>query len=76
MRYVMKPDGSMHMESDVGIMRFDLTNGSMSTVLGNGATSNGMHSVFGQDGSVGTEWRSGSMRFTMGQSGFDFIIKE
>lgn len=76
MRYVMKPDGSMHMESDVGTMRFDLTNGSMSTVLGNGVTSNGMHSVFGQDGSVGTERRSGSMRFTMGQSGFDFIIKE
>lgn len=55
MRYVMKTDGSMHMESDVGPMRFDLTNGSMSTVLGNGVTSNGMHSVFGQDDPASTE---------------------
>lgn len=76
MRYVMKPDGSMHMESDVGTMRFDLTDGSVSNLLGNGVTSNGMHSVFGQDGSASTEWQSGSMRFTMGQPGFDFIIKD
>lgn len=76
MRYVMKPDGSMHMESDVGTMRFDLTDGSVSTLLGNGVTSNGMYSVFGQDGSASAEWQSGSMRFTMGQPGFDFIIKD
>ena len=76
MRYVMKPDGSMHMESDVGTMRFDLTGGSVSTLLGNGVASNGMYSVFGQDGSASTEWQSGSMRFTMGQPGFDFIIKD
>ena len=37
----------MHMESDVGTMRFDLTDGSVSTLLGNGVASNGMHSVFG-----------------------------
>lgn len=76
MRYVMKPDGSMHMESDVGTMRFDLTDGSVSTVLGNGVTSNGIHSVFSQDSSASTEWQSGNMRFTMGQPGFDFIIKD
>lgn len=75
MRYVMKPDGSLHIESEVGSMRFDLTDGTTSTVMGNGVTSNGMHSVFGQDGSVSTEWQSGSMRFTLGQPGFDFIFK-
>ena len=71
MRSVIKPDGSVHMEQDLGCTRLDLTTGEASTVLGSGA---GPHLVIGPDGHAATEWQSGAMRLTIGQPGFDTIL--
>ena len=73
MRWVMKPDGQMHMEQDLGNMRMDLTTGERSMVIGD---PKGMHTVWRQDGSTAMEWSMGKMRFSSDQSGFDTIFGE
>lgn len=73
MRWVMKPDGRMHMENDLGNLRMDLTTGETSTIIGD---PDGMHVVWRQDGSTATEWSLGKMRFSSDKSGFDTIFGE
>lgn len=71
MQSVIKPDGSVHVEQDLGGTRHDLTTGEASTVLGSGA---GPYLVIGPDGHAATEWQSGAMRLTIGQPGFDTML--
>ena len=71
MRWLMKADGQMHIEQDLGRMRVDLTTGETSTVIGN---PDGPHAVWRQDGSTAMEWRLGKLRFSSDQSGFDTIF--
>lgn len=71
MRSVIKPDGSMHVEQDLGGMRLDLTTQEASAVLGSGS---GPRLVIGPDGHATTEWQAGAMRLSVGQPGFDTIL--
>ena len=73
MRWVMKPDGQIHMEQDLGAMRVDLTTGETSTVIGN---PNGLHTVWRHDGSTAMEWSMGKLRFSSDQGGFDTIFEK
>lgn len=67
-RNVLKPDGTAHIEQQVGNMRYDLTTGQVDTVVpGAGAT----NLVFGADGRPHVELTTGSIRQDLGRPGFD-----
>ena len=58
-RNVLKPDGTAHIEQQVGNMRYDLTTGQVDTVVpGAGAT----NLVFGADGRPHVELTTGTLR--------------
>ena len=68
---VLKPDGTMHIEQQVGNMRYDLTAGQVETVVpGAGAT----NLVFGADGRPHVELTTGSIRQDLGRPGFDTLL--
>lgn len=67
---VLGNDGQMHLENQVGNMRFDLTTGEMKTVIPSGGTIN---LVLGKDGAQ-TEINSGHMRQTLGKPGFEWKL--
>lgn len=70
-RSVIRSDGSMHFEQQVGNMRFDLSDGSMTQVLGSFGD---MQSVVRPNGSIGLEQTVGNMRFNLGQGNFDQLL--
>ena len=57
-RSVIRSDGTMHFEHEIGNARFDLSDGSMTQVLG----------------SIGLEQTVGNMRFNLGQGNFDQLL--
>lgn len=60
-RTVIGSDGT-HMESELGGMRWNLTTGEMSTVIG--APGDGFRTVIRPDGSSIVEQQTGSLRFS------------
>ena len=65
-RNVLKPDGTAHIEQQVGNMRYDLTTRQVDTVVpGAGAT----NLVFGADGRPHVELTTGSIRQDLGRPG-------
>ena len=69
---VLKPDGTVHIEQQVGNMRYDLTTGQVDTVVpGAGAT----NLVFGADGRPHVELTTGSIRQGLGRPGFDTLLQ-
>lgn len=70
-RNVLKPDGTVHIEQQVGNMRYDLTTGQVETeVPGAGAT----NLIFGVDGRLHVELTTGSIRQDLGRPGFDTLL--
>lgn len=70
-RNVLKPDGAVHIEQQVGNMRYDLTTGRVETVVpGAGAT----NLVFGADGRQRIELTAGNIRQNLGGPGFDTLL--
>jgi len=70
-RNVLKPDGTAHIEQQVGNMRYDLTTRQVDTVVpGAGAT----NLVFGADGRPHVELTTGSIRQDLGRPGFDALL--
>ena len=67
-RSVIRPDGTVHFEQQVGNMRFDLSAGSMTQVLGSFGD---MQSVVRPNGSIGLEQTAGNMRFNLDQGNVD-----
>ena len=68
---VLKPDGKVHIEQQVGNMRYDLTTGHVDTVVsGAGAT----NLVFGADGRLHVELTTGGIRQDLGRPGFDTLL--
>ena len=70
-RNVIKPDGSMHLEQQIGTMRFDLATGQMTQLLPSAGT---MQSVVRPDGSCGLEQTVGNMRFNIDQGSYDLLL--
>lgn len=70
-RSVIRPDGTVHFEQQVGNMRFDLSDGSMTQVLGSFGD---MQNVALPDGSIGIEQTVGNMRFNLDQGNFDQLL--
>ena len=70
-RNVISGDGRMHLENQVGNLRFDLTTEQTKTVIPAGP---GMNLVMGQDGQMHTEMQIGQMRQTIGKSGCDWLL--
>lgn len=72
-RNVLKPDGRIHMEQEIGSMRFDLTDGALTQKVGR---SDPIQPVIRPDGSYGMEQTVGTMRFNLDRpsSGFDQFI--
>ena len=71
-RNVLKPDGTAHIEQQVGNMRYDLTTRQVDTVVpGAGAT----NLVFGADGRPHVELTTGSIRQGLGRPGFDTLLQ-
>lgn len=70
-RSVIRSDGTMHFEQRVGNMRFDLSDGSMTQVLGSFGD---MQNVARPDGSIGIEQTVGNMRFNLDQGSFDQLL--
>ena len=68
---VIGSDGKMHIENQVGNLRFDLATGKTKTVIHTGP---GMNMVMGPDGQMNTEMQVGQMRQTIGKPGFDWLI--
>ena len=68
---VISSDGRMHLENQVGNLRFDLTTGQTKTVIPTGP---GMNLVMGRDGQTHTEMQIGQMRQTIGKSGCDWLL--
>ena len=70
-RNVLKPDGTAHIEQQVGNMRYDLTTRQVDAVVpGAGAT----NLVFGADGRPHVELTTGSIRQDLGRPGFDTLL--
>lgn len=70
-RNVLKPDGTAHIEQQVGNMRYDLTTRQVDTVVsGAGAT----NLVFGADGRPHVELTTGSIRQDLGRPGLDTLL--
>ena len=68
---VLKPDGTVHIEQQVGNMRYDFTTGQVDTVVpGAGAT----NLVFGVDGRPRVELTTGGIRQDLGRPGFDTLL--
>lgn len=68
---VLKPDGTVHIEQQVGNMRYDLTTGHVDTVVfGAGAT----NPVFGADSRLHVELTTGGIRQDLGRPGFDTLL--
>ena len=70
-RSVIGSDGSMHLENQVGSLRYDLSDGSVDQIL---SSSGGFTSVIKNNGSVNLEHTIGNMRFTLGKSGFEQLL--
>lgn len=68
---VLKPDGTVHIEQQVGNMRYDLTTGQVETVVPGGGTTN---LVFGTDGRQHIELATGNIRQNLGRPGFDTLL--
>ena len=68
---VLKPDGTVHIEQQVGNMRYDLTTGQVETVVPGGGTTN---LVFGADGRQHIELTTGNIRQNLGKTGFDTLL--
>ena len=60
-RTVLGPDG-MHMEQELGTMRWDVMTGEMSTVFG--APGDGLRMVMRPNGETVTEQQVGNVRFS------------
>lgn len=70
-RNVLRPDGTVHIEQQVGNMRYDLTTGQVETVVpGAGAT----NLVLGADGRQHVELATGNIRQNLGRPGFDTLL--
>lgn len=67
---VIKPDGSMHFEQQIGNMRYDITSGEMKQVI---SSCGNMRTVVGTNG-IQNELQFGNLRQTMGNSGFDTLL--
>lgn len=70
-RNVLKPDGTAHIEQQVGNMRYDLTTGQVDTVVPGAGDPN---LVFGADGRPHVELTTGSIRQGLGRPGFDTLL--
>ena len=70
-RNVLKPDGTVHIEQQVGNMRYDLTTGQVDTVVPGADDPN---LVFGADGPPHVELTTGSIRQGLGMPGFDTLL--
>lgn len=74
LRSVIKPDGSVHLESECGTgslrMRMDLTTGEMSTVMNSGS----MSSVTSSSGGFHTEYTVGNMRFNSETGTTEYLL--
>lgn len=70
-RSVIGSDGAMHLEHQVGTMRFDLASGQMTQVL---PSPSGMRSVIRPNGSFGLEQTIGNMRFNIEQGNYDLLL--
>lgn len=70
-RNVIGSDGRMHLENQVGNLRFDPTIGQTKAVI---PTDSGMNLVMGQDGQTHAETQIGQMRQTIGKPGFDLLL--
>ncbi len=70
-RNVLKPDGTVHIEQQVGNMRYDLTTGQVDTVVPGAGDPN---LVFGADGRPHVELTTGSIRQGLGRPGFDTLL--
>ena len=70
-RTVLKPDGSRHVERDIGNMRIDQTDGSITRKISQlGDTQR----VMRPDGSFGTERIVGNMRYNLETGKFDRLF--
>ncbi len=70
-RSVIRSDGTMHFEHEIGNARFDLSDGSMTQVLGSFGD---MQSVVRPNGSIGLEQTVGNMRFNLDQGNVDQLL--
>ena len=70
-RSVIGSDGAMHLEHQVGTMRFDLASGQMTQVLPSPSC---MRSVIRPNGSFGLEQTIGTMRFNIEQGNYDLLL--
>ncbi|HJA29784.1 MAG TPA: hypothetical protein IAA15_09510 [Candidatus Olsenella pullicola] len=70
-RSVIGSDGAMHLEHQVGTIRFDLASGQMTQVL---PSPSGMRSVIRSNGSFGLEQTIGNMRFNIEQGSYDLLL--
>lgn len=70
-RSVIGSDGSMHLENQVGSLRYDLSDGSVDHIL---ASSGNFTSVIKNNGSIDFEHTIGNMRFTLGKPGFEHLL--
>ena len=70
-RSVIGSDGAMHLEHQVGTIRFDLASGQMTQVL---PSPSGMRSVIRSNGSFGLEQTVGNMRFNIDQGSYDLLL--
>lgn len=70
-RNVMRSDGSMHLEQQMGTMRFDLSNGGMTQIL---SSVGNIQTVVRPDGSCGTEQTFGNLRFNLDRGEFDQLF--
>ena len=70
-RSAIASNGSMHLENQVGSLRYNLGNGSVDHIL---ASSGNLTSVIKGDGSVDLEHTIGNMRFTLGKQGFEQLL--
>lgn len=70
-RSVIGSDGAMHLDHQVGTMRFDLASGQMTQVL---PSPSGMRSVIRPNGSFGLEQTIGNMRFNIDQGNYDLLL--
>ena len=70
-RSVIGSDGSMHLENQVGSLRYNLSNGSVDQIL---ASSGNLTSVIKNNGSVDLEHTIRNMRFTLGKPDFEQLL--
>lgn len=68
---VLKPDGTVHIERQVGNMRYDLTTGHVDAVVPAAGATN---LDFGADGRLHVELTAGGIRQDLGRPGFDTLL--